>query len=399
MRNSYASRISPRRQPVRRSPPLSSSPHQATVHQLDDVPMDRAPRRLQGLEELPHGARASCLEFLQDALLERDERRNLPVDVAAVGAAPGPVRRSVGDFAAVPEHLQVAPDGGGTSAEPAPDFAAGGWPVLVDQGEDLSPALLRAGDRGVDPRLVQVEVFGAQVAVPGVQDARADEGVKELSHVSGPPGPLERLDRTVWNLLRDALPVPEVLDQFRDVLPSLRQRRHLDGQNVEPVEEVLHEESLAPGGNHIAVGGGDHPGGELNDLGATHSLEFMFLHDSQERRLGVERHVPDLVQEDGPVVGLLELADPALRCAGERALLMTEELAFDQGLGERRAVDRYERAAAPGTVMVDEAGDLFLARAAFAEKQDGVVALGHELGIPPELSHSCAAAHEVEGPS
>jgi hypothetical protein len=49
------------------------------------------------------------------------------------------------------------------------------------------------------------------------------------------------------------------------------------------------------------------------------------------QQFGLQRrlHLADLVQEDRAGVGLLELADPRGRGAGERALLVAEELALE----------------------------------------------------------------------
>ena len=69
-----------------------------------------------------------------------------------------------------------------------------------------------------------------------------------------------------------------------------------------------------------------------------------------------------------PLIGLLELADLLLGRAGERALLVTEQLGFDQVVRDRRAVDLHEPLAAPQTVAVDGARHEFLAGAALAEQ-------------------------------
>ena len=52
----------------------------------------------------------------------------------------------------------------------------------------------------------------------------------------------------------------------------------------------------------------------------------------------------DLVEEHGPPGGRLEQAGLGLVGAGERALLVAEQLALEQALGERRAVDGDEAA-------------------------------------------------------
>ena len=86
---------------------------------------------------------------------------------------------------------------------------------------------------------------------------------------------------------------------------------------------------------------------------------------------------------------------PVLRChgAGEGALLVAEELAFEQRLGERGAVDGHEGAAGARAAAVEGAGDELLARAALAAQQHGRVG-GRDPGdAAADLAHHRAVAH------
>ena len=67
-----------------------------------------------------------------------------------------------------------------------------------------------------------------------------------------------------------------------------------------------------------------------------------------------------------PPVGLLEAAALALERAGEGALLMAEQLAFDQVARDRRHVDGDERPVAPLAVVVQRPRHQLLAGAGFA---------------------------------
>ena len=96
-------------------------------------------------------------------------------------------------------------------------------------------------------------------------------------------------------------------------------------------------------------------------------------------------HVADFVEEDRAAVGLLELADLLLGRAGERALLVAEQLRLDQLLGNRGAVDLHEPLAAAQAVAVDRARDQLLAGAALAEQQDGGVGRRGALDRVPDL--------------
>ena len=78
-------------------------------------------------------------------------------------------------------------------------------------------------------------------------------------------------------------------------------------------------------------------------LAAADARELALLQHAQQLRLQAERHVADLVEEEGAAGGGLELADAALGGAGERAALVAEELALEQLVRDRRAVERDER--------------------------------------------------------
>ena len=95
--------------------------------------------------------------------------------------------------------------------------------------------------------------------------------------------------------------------------------------------------------------------------------------------------VPDLVEKDGAAVGKLELA-PAQRCrAGERPLLVAEQLALDQLGRDRGAVDFHERTCRKRTVTVDVGGQQLLARAGFSRQQDRDVGTRHLRCLPHGL--------------
>ena len=65
-------------------------------------------------------------------------------------------------------------------------------------------------------------------------------------------------------------------------------------------------------------------------LGAADALERALLEHAQQLGLRLGRHVADLVEEDRAAVRGLEAADAARVGAGERALLVAEELALEE---------------------------------------------------------------------
>ena len=80
---------------------------------------------------------------------------------------------------------------------------------------------------------------------------------------------------------------------------SRRQARLRGGDAGEPGLDL---------GAQILVRGGDHADVDVDGVGAPHPFELVLLKDAQDLGLGVEAHVPDLVQEHRAAVGLLENA-------------------------------------------------------------------------------------------
>ena len=128
------------------------------------------------------------------------------------------------------------------------------------------------------------------------------------------------------------------LRQRHDVVLALAQRRHLDRDDVQAVVEVLAELAGLHHRRQIAVGRGDQPDVDAQRPRAAEPLELVLLEHAQDLGLRARAHVADLVEEQRAAVGLLEPADALLVGAGERALLVAEQLGLEQVLLERRAV-------------------------------------------------------------
>ena len=154
---------------------------------------------------------------------------------------------------------------------------------------------------------------------------------------------------------------------------ALAQRRHDDRDHVEAEEQILAELAALDRLLEILVGRRDHAHVHLDRARRSEPLDLLLLQDAQHLGLRLRAHVADFVQEDRPAIGLLELADLLLGGAGERSLLVAEQLRLDQFLGDRRAVDLHEPLAGARAVAVDGAGDELLADAALAEQQHGGV--------------------------
>ena len=139
----------------------------------------------------------------------------------------------------------------------------------------------------------------------------------------------------------------EVLGERRDVVAPFAQRRQSQRDDVDAVEQVFAEPPLGDHLGEVAVGGGDDPDVGVDFVGAAEPAELALLQHAQQLHLDHRTHLPDLVEEDGP---LLRHFDQPLLVgvgAGERAAHVAEELGIEQRLRQRAAVQRDERPILP----------------------------------------------------
>src|SRR5690606_32920010 len=141
------------------------------------------------------------------------------------------------------------------------------------------------------------------------------------------------------------------------------------------VVEIVAEAAVLDGAGEVDVGGGDQADidGPVATAGAQ-ALDLALLEHAQELDLHVARDLADLVEEQGAAVSGLEAALARAGGAGEGALLVAEELAFEDGLGDGGAVDGDEGAVCARAIFVEGAGEELLAGAALAEEEHGGLA-------------------------
>ena len=88
---------------------------------------------------------------------------------------------------------------------------------------------------------------------------------------------------------------------------------------------------------------GDDAHVDLDVTRVAEAPDLLLLEGAQELHLQVERQLADLVEEQRPAAGLLEEPAPICGGVGERALLVPEQLALEEVLGDGAAVDGDER--------------------------------------------------------
>ena len=131
--------------------------------------------------------------------------------------------------------------------------------------------------------------------------------------------------------------IEEVLDEQRNVVGALAQRRQPDGNDVQAVEEILAERAVLRHPREVGVGGRDHAHVDARGERLAEPLELALLQDPQQLGLEVRAHGPDLVEEERPLVRLLEASRARADGAGEGAADMAEELRLEQRFRAARA--------------------------------------------------------------
>src|SRR5262249_42250567 len=102
----------------------------------------------------------------------------------------------------------------------------------------------------------------------------------------------------------------------------------------------------------------------------------LLLQCAQQLDLQVERQLADLVEEQRAAVGLFEETASIGARVRERALLVPEELALEQVLRDRTAVDRHERQVLAVRSLMDRTRDELFADAALAVDEDRGLEVG-----------------------
>ena len=128
----------------------------------------------------------------------------------------------------------------------------------------------------------------------------------------------------------------EVLHQRRDVFAALAQRRDLDVHDVEAVIQIVAKAACFDRFLQVVIGRRNDAHLHLHRRAGADRQDLLGLDRAQQLDLKVERHVGDFIKEDGAAAGTLEEPFLVADGSGEGAAEMAEELALEEGLGDRR---------------------------------------------------------------
>ena len=139
----------------------------------------------------------------------------------------------------------------------------------------------------------------------------------------------------------------------------------------------------------------DHADIDLDRRLASDRQDLAALDGAEKLGLHGRAHLADLIEEQRARVGQLEEPGLVAIRSGERPLLVAEQLALQQRLGERRTVHGEERSVDAVTALVQRPGDQLLAGSRFADDQHGQPGRRQLLDQVVHLLHRAGRADQV----
>ena len=136
----------------------------------------------------------------------------------------------------------------------------------------------------------------------GGEDNAALDGVFQLADVAGPLVVHQQAERFGGELagleaVFFGVELEEMRGEQRDILLAVAQRRQVERDDVEAVEEVFAEAALFDGLLQVDVGGGDDADVDLDFVGAAEMHEAAVLQHAQDLGLHIHAHGADFVEE------------------------------------------------------------------------------------------------------
>ncbi len=202
--------------------------------------------------------------------------------------------------------------------------------------------------------------------------------------LSGKPRHRPGGNHRALNLLALAVEVGEMIDEQRNIVAALAQRRQPQGYQINAVVEVLAECAI---GYHLfepRIGGTNNAHIGVARPAVAERFERALLKHTQQLHLRRLVQIANLVEENRAALGSLKAPFAGSNGAGERPFRVAEHLALEKRARNAAEIDRHEALVAPAAVGMDGAGYQFLAGAVLAENQHRGIGRSHS---PHLLQH------------
>src|SRR5579883_3060318 len=150
-------------------------------------------------------------------------------------------------------------------------------------------------------------------------------------------------DSSICGRLVRATAFDKKVDEVWNVFFVLPERRNINRHDVQPIIKVFTETALLQRSTKVAIRGGYQTHIDLESFRPAQALEFALLKHAKQFDLNRGRNIADFIEKNRPSICQLKLAGLGGDSAGERSLLVSEQLAFEQIFGNGGAVNLDER--------------------------------------------------------
>ena len=237
--------------------------------------------------------------------------------------------------------------------------------VLRQQPGGIRRSLCGAVAAYIRRQIAQHDSF-APAKHHGVLDGRA-----QLADVARPAVLHQRFERFGGKIVHFFVIFPrklaqKILRQQQNVPRPLAQWRQPDFDDFQSKVKVFTKCAGLDPLLQVFVRGGDQPHVSRQRFVGTDALKGALAEEPQQFDLNRGVNLPDFVQKQRPALGLLDPPDPPLVRAGERSLLVPEQLALDQFPRQTGAVHRHQRLPRPRAELMNRPRDQLFAGATFS---------------------------------
>src|SRR6266576_4252283 len=136
-----------------------------------------------------------------------------------------------------------------------------------------------------------------------------------------------------------------------DVFHTLDEWWKIDHHPCDPLKEVPSKPTTCEGIADVVLHGAHDPQIDTPLCRRTERLNIAGLEHAQQLALGVGSETRELVEEEGPAVGTLDVPDHRIDRTRERATSMAEEQALHHLARQSTTIDVHQRTGAAAPVM------------------------------------------------
>ena len=270
----------------------------------------------------------------------------------------------------------------------------------------LSLDLLQ-GEAGIaDLHVLERRRLEAQVAardgIAIAQQHRTLQYVAQLTDIAGPGVAAQRLLGVLAQPHAPAGSIGQAREQRPgergDVFLTLTQRGHAQRNAADSEIQVAAECPLLHLAGKVLVGGGDQPDVDLPLAYRAQAAKALFLQYLEQLGLHTRIDIADFVEEDRAAIGDFEDTRLARGCPGEGALLMTEQLGFQEVRRQPRAIQIDEGLVGAWAVKMQPLRQQALAGAGLPQNENRTVAAHHLVDLLGQRANGRALAEQRVDP-